>query len=282
MRSKLLTKGKVWLANQLATSNRHRMGAIFLLGLFCFSCYACASVSQNSRESQNNSEDISYQVERELGKSIAINVMLQWGVPVKNRSIQSYVNLVGHAVATHSRQSHPNYRFSVLNNPKPYAVGLPGGLIFMTSGLFRELANEAQLAAILAYQIALINEGVLMRSVITPHERDRLANIDVKNINKTQQSVLAATADKMNKVLMTGPIAMSQNQLVWTSAVEALYRTGYHPGSLLKIAPYLSKEEALEYQDAMEKQLQSYGDIDELPMLAERFNKYSKRMVKPE
>jgi len=275
MRSKLI-KGKEWLVNDLFIPNSNRMGAVFLLGLLCVSCYACASASKN------NSAHISYLVERELGKSVAINVMQQWGLPVKNRSIQSYVNFVGHAVAMHSRQPHPNYRFSILDNPKPYVVSVPGGIILMTSGLFSELANEAQLAAILAYQIALINEGVLMRSVIGSPDSDRLASIDVKNINEAQQSALTAAADKMNKVLMTEPLDISHNQPAWQSAIETLYRTGYYPGSLLQVAPYLSTEDASKYRHAMEDQLHSYGDIDELPVITERFKKYSRRIMKPE
>jgi len=264
------------MRSKLTKDNNHRIGVFVLLGLFCFSCYACASVSKN------NSEHITYLVERELGKSVAINVMQQWGLPVKNRSIQSYVNLVGHAVATHSRQPHPNYRFSVLDNPKPYVVGLPGGIVFVTTGLFRELANEAQLAAILAYQIALINDGVLMRSLAASPESEIFSVIDVKDISEAQQSALATAADKVNKALMGEPMKLSDNPSAWQSAMETLYRTGYYSGSLLQVAGYLSKEEASKYRGAMEAQQQSYVDIDELPVVAERFKKYLKRIEKTE
>src|SRR6185436_12695613 len=66
----------------------------------------------------------------------------------------AYVNEVGKKLAAVAAADRPlPYEFVVLNNSVPNAWALPGGKIAVNRGLLTELANEAELAAVLGHEI---------------------------------------------------------------------------------------------------------------------------------
>ncbi|MEZ5539997.1 MAG: M48 family metalloprotease [Pseudomonadales bacterium] len=67
---------------------------------------------------------------------------------------QRYVNRVGRLLTLHSTRPHLNWRFGVLNDSDVNAFAAPGGYVFVTSGLLNMLDSEAQLAGVLAHEIA--------------------------------------------------------------------------------------------------------------------------------
>ena len=67
--------------------------------------------------------------------------------------LSNYVNQVGQKLARTSGVNLP-YEFVVLNNTSPNAWALPGGKIAINSGLLAALRNEAELAAVLAHEVA--------------------------------------------------------------------------------------------------------------------------------
>jgi len=73
---------------------------------------------------------------------------------VRDDALQRYVNLVGNWVALQSGRSDITWRFGVLDTEDINAFAAPGGYIFVTKGLYRLLDNEAQLAGVLAHEIA--------------------------------------------------------------------------------------------------------------------------------
>lgn len=79
---------------------------------------------------------------------------MQGGDYVADPELVAYVREVGRKLAAHSPGRDLPYEFAVLNNGVPDAWALPGGKIAVNRGLLLELENEAQLAAVLAHEIA--------------------------------------------------------------------------------------------------------------------------------
>lgn len=69
-------------------------------------------------------------------------------------NLQRYVNRVGRWVALHSDRPHLNWSFAVLNMPSVNAFAVPGGTIFVSSGLMQKMKSEAELAGVLGHEIA--------------------------------------------------------------------------------------------------------------------------------
>ncbi|MEQ1591466.1 MAG: M48 family metalloprotease [Thiobacillaceae bacterium] len=92
-----------------------------------------------------------------IGKQIAGNLL--GAVPmVRDEALQRYVNLVGNWVAAQSGRTDIPWRFGVLDTEDINAFAAPGGYVFVTKGLYRQLANEAELAGVLGHEIAHITK----------------------------------------------------------------------------------------------------------------------------
>ena len=100
-----------------------------------------------------------YSVEEEvrIGRQVAGNML--GAVPlVRDDKLQNYVNLVGNWVALQSGRRDIAWHFGVLDTEDINAFAAPGGYIFVTKGLYRRLNNEAELAGVLAHEIAHVTQ----------------------------------------------------------------------------------------------------------------------------
>lgn len=95
----------------------------------------------------------SRQQDIQLGAQAAQQVMQQVNV-VQNRDLQRYLDAVGSRLAKAKAAGGYPYEFTMINDPAVNAFALPGGPIFVNSGLIAAAENEAQLAGVLAHEIA--------------------------------------------------------------------------------------------------------------------------------
>ncbi len=97
----------------------------------------------------------SKQQDVQLGQEASQQVRQQYEV-VQDPSLQAYVRRVGDRLAAtpQARQSGFQFTFTLLNVPEVNAFALPGGPMFIFTGLFKELDNEAQLAAVMSHEMS--------------------------------------------------------------------------------------------------------------------------------
>jgi Zn-dependent protease with chaperone function len=72
---------------------------------------------------------------------------------VEDKAIQEYVNRIAQDIATHSDLKIPLH-LSVLQSREINAFALPGGYLFIERGLLEAADNEAELAGVLAHEMA--------------------------------------------------------------------------------------------------------------------------------
>jgi predicted Zn-dependent protease len=99
------------------------------------------------------SKDISEPEEISIGEGMA-SVLLGTAPLVKNDALQKYVNQVGRYLSLQSERPDLPWHFGVLDSDSVNAFATPGGHIFVTSGLLRKMRSEAELAGVLAHEIA--------------------------------------------------------------------------------------------------------------------------------
>ena len=73
---------------------------------------------------------------------------------MKNEALQRYVNRVGRWLTLHTERPGLPWHFGVLDHPNVNAFAAPGGYIFVTRGLVEKMHSEAELAGVLAHEIA--------------------------------------------------------------------------------------------------------------------------------
>jgi len=91
----------------------------------------------------------------QLGDANAKQVIAQYPV-ADNQFLQDYVRHVGSRLAATSeaRQSGFEFRFTVLNVNDVNAFALPGGPMFIYTGLLKACDNEAQLAGVMGHEMS--------------------------------------------------------------------------------------------------------------------------------
>lgn len=90
--------------------------------------------------------------ETAIGRQIAGN-LLGAAPLVSDVKLQKYVNNVGRWVAIQSERPDLAWHFGVIDTTDINAFAAPGGYIFITRGLYKQLTNEAELAGVLAHEI---------------------------------------------------------------------------------------------------------------------------------
>ncbi|MBS1855028.1 MAG: M48 family metalloprotease [Acidobacteria bacterium] len=94
----------------------------------------------------------SYEKEIALGKQLAQEVERQAKI-IDDPIIAEYVNRVGQNLVRNSDAKVP-FTIKVLDSEEVNAFALPGGFFFVNSGLILKADNEAELAGVMAHEIA--------------------------------------------------------------------------------------------------------------------------------
>jgi predicted Zn-dependent protease len=88
-----------------------------------------------------------------IGASTA-ELLLRQAPLLGNAGVQAYVNQVGRWVALNSERPDLPWRFGVLDSRVVGAYAAPGGYVFITSGMLVQMNSEAELAGVLAHEVA--------------------------------------------------------------------------------------------------------------------------------
>jgi beta-barrel assembly-enhancing protease len=97
----------------------------------------------------------SKQDDQQIGQENSKQVLAQYEV-VKSQFLQDYVQKMGQnlAAAPEAKASGFNFTFTVLNEDQVNAFALPGGPMFIYTGLLKATENEAQLAGVMGHEMA--------------------------------------------------------------------------------------------------------------------------------
>src|SRR5215472_10709635 len=91
----------------------------------------------------------------QIGQENSKQVLQQYEV-VKNQFLQDYVQRMGQKLASapEAKASGFNFTFTVLNVDQVNAFALPGGPMFIYTGLLKATDNEAQLAGVMGHEMS--------------------------------------------------------------------------------------------------------------------------------
>ena len=139
--------------NAFVSPKRKKRNPFFLI-LLCFGFLAIPSCVVNPVTGKRELGIVTQDQEIAIGREQYRGTQqTQGGLYRVDRDVADYVRRVGHRIARTSGVALP-YQFVVVNNSSPNAWALPGGKIAVNRGLLIELHSEAELAAVLAHEIA--------------------------------------------------------------------------------------------------------------------------------
>lgn len=101
--------------------------------------------------------NISDEQEIEIGKQTNQQVLSQYQL-YNNPQIQQYVSNLGQELISNSDSRDIPFKFHVVASDEVNAFATPGGFVYVTTGLLKTAENRAQLASVVAHEIAHINQ----------------------------------------------------------------------------------------------------------------------------
>lgn len=164
-----------------------------------------------------------------------------------NEGLQHYVNSVGRYLASHSERPDLPWTFGVLDTPDLNAFAIPGGYVFITSGLMANLNSEAELAAVMAHEISHITERHHLRQLERDQSVDFISHLasaaityqelrnprDSRTYYRNRQ--ITETVFNAGQQLFTKGLSREDELMADALAVRLLARTGYDPYALVVV-----------------------------------------------
>ncbi|MCS7013529.1 MAG: M48 family metallopeptidase [Chloroherpetonaceae bacterium] len=175
-----------------------------------------------------------------LGLKATPQMIRQYGGLHPDKALQDLIDKVGHRIVQKSAAGATAWKFEfhLLNDPKTVnAFALPGGQVFITTGLYNRLQTEGQLAGVLGHEIG---------HVVARHSSQRLAK------NKLTQGLTGAVAVATGDASAT-QIAAVIGELVGMSysrdeelesdalGVRFMSEAGYDPRAMIEVMKILDQ-----------------------------------------
>jgi beta-barrel assembly-enhancing protease len=153
----------------------------------------------------------SRQQDLQLGREAAQEILKQHQI-VQDQLLQDYLKRIGARLAAtrEARQSGFEFTFTLLNDPAVNAFALPGGPMFVYTGLLKAVDNEAQLAGAMAHEMS----HVILRHGTTQLSKANLLEIPALLAQKATGSPL------LGRLAQAG-VSLGLNKFSRTDETEA-------------------------------------------------------------
>ena len=217
-----------------------------------------------------------------MGQSLAVRAFASFGPPHPDEQLQSYVAKVGRLVALQSERPTLPCSFAVVESAEPNALALPGGYVFVSTGLLRSLRSEGELACILGHEVC----HVAQKHGIEIVGRDR-AVTGLVDFGATLDADVAKYRQFIDLVYQKLTTEGYDQEYEWRAdeaGTQYAYRAGYRPDGLL---PFLEASRASgKYMERyrihpdpalriakIQAVLGSLGDYARMPVLDDRYRR---------
>lgn len=165
-----------------------------------------------NKEIELTKEDVMTEVL--FGHEVAARIIGQ--IELYNKpEITKYVNLVGNTLALNTNRPELEFHFAILKSDEINSYAAPGGYIFITTGALLAMQDEAELAGILAHEIAHVAN------------RDIIRYLNVRALEATPgTSAALMIGGPYNAMALSFLQSWDQNHTV-DKALDVLFKDGY-------------------------------------------------------
>ena len=223
-----------------------------------------------------------------LGQSVALEAFSRFGGEYRNESLTRYVNLVGKTVGEVSDRPNLTYYFAILNSDEQNAFAAPGGYIFVTIGLLKTLKNEAELAGVLAHEVAHVTQKHMLETIRRSAILSSATELTLTAMEKDPE-MYAGVIDEITDKLFTKGLDKDLEYEADVYGIEFAYRAGYNPNGLRDYLKTLQSQKGHAKSafftthpptevriSKIEDTLRTYSDGATLSVLTKRFQQYMK------
>jgi predicted Zn-dependent protease len=179
---------------------------------------------------------ISPEKERALGADAARDI--ESHAPLVTGPVEDWVSAVGKRLVAVTNPEF-EYSFRVIDSPEINAFALPGGYVYVNSGLRKIARTDDELAAIMAHEITHAEEHHFARQYSRASKRGAILGIGAAILGVPN---LAATAINIADYAMTQKYSRELESEADKEGMLRLARAGYDPAAMVTILERLAKE----------------------------------------
>ena len=190
--------------------------------------------------------------EREIdfGRSVSAKILGKYPI-MRNEKKVRYITQIGTGISAQLGRPELRYYFGILDTDEINAFAAPGGYIFVTKGALKLMRNEAQLAGVLAHELAHVDQKHIVRKLkLQGFDRSLTSGIAqvLGGASLSAKIALERLNDLAFKMLMEEGLSKEDEVDADQKALEMLMSTGYDLQSyldyLLSLKPYLEQGQA--------------------------------------
>ena len=189
--------------------------------------------------------------EAAMGRETHPEIIEQYG-RYDDEALQGYIQRVGEQLVVANFGDQKIFRFVLLDSDEFNAFSLPGGYIYLTRGLLVCLNSEAELAAILAHEIAHSLQRHAAHHLLETEldEKDLVIGSILMHKLKTQAAI--DLFKSMGRTLITGYEANEEFDATRLSGT-ILATAGYNPRVVITLRTFLRRHAEFDRQLAIEE-----------------------------
>jgi len=185
-----------------------------------------------------------------FGRSVSAKILGKYPI-MRNEQKVRYISKIGTGISAQLGRPELRYYFGILDTDEINAFAAPGGYIFVTKGALKLMRNEAQLAGVLAHELAHIDQKHIVRKLkLQGVDRSLTSGIAqvLGGASLSAKIALERLNDLAFKMLMEEGLSKEDEAEADQKALEMLMSTGYDLQSyldyLLSLKPYLEQGQA--------------------------------------
>jgi predicted Zn-dependent protease len=157
------------MTNPLRTTltARRLVAGVFVLSAFIAGAFASQDFRRRGPAEAGPDtayKDTDVQAEVRFGREVAGRLLARYKLH-ENDPLNRYLGLVGKGLALNSARTELEYRFALVESDVVNAYAAPGGYIFVTTAAFRQMQDEAEMAAVLAHEIAHVTQRHVVKAL---------------------------------------------------------------------------------------------------------------------
>lgn len=183
------------------------------------------------------------QSEANIGAQEHQKIMKEFGL-YKNQTLQNYVTSIGQKIVPHTEREGVTYRFYLLDSDTVNAFALPGGYVYVTRGLMALANSEAELAGVIAHEIA----HVTARHSAERYSRGVVTALGTTVLGAVLENPDAARAINTGADLYIRSYSRGQESEADTLGIRYLYRAGYDPFAMASFMRSMQMESQVQSQ----------------------------------
>ena len=260
------------------------LGVVAVLGLLAASCETLKGTTSAVGEMTGDDSmamaktNMSPEQVHQIGYDMSTALIKKYPL-YENEKVTLYLNQVGQYVAMHLDQGAKNikcsgkkekllpykgFRFAAVNSNEKLAMSMPGGFIFVSTGLLRELKSEDQLAGILAHEathvvcqdgMAEVENAALKKGVAKAASggaslmKQSGVSLDVTGNDAIDGALTDEAGDAASALIakayekfFQNPFSRGQEKVADRGGLLAVYRGGYFPADYIALTESLKEE----------------------------------------